>query len=92
MPYDVKRKDSVLIEAAQSAERHDLAVGDAQDRAEIVGDIDIGDLAEELAARVTRAGGEIDPDEIIEHQRLRRLREAGAADREAMFGGIEDPT
>ena len=43
-----------------------------------------------LSAGIAGAGGEVDAHEVVEHQRLRRLRELGAAVGQGVLGGIED--
>ena len=78
VPDNVHREDAVFIEAAEIAEGNHGVVGSGTHARERTIEIHICDVAE-IPAGVLASRGKINADEIIEDERLRRLREARTA-------------
>src|SRR5687767_11069318 len=73
VPDNVHRKDSMFVETSEGSRRNHRVWRGAQHTLQAPVDIDRGDVAHVLAARVPVPRGKVDANEIIEHERLRRL-------------------
>ncbi len=86
-----ERKYAVFVEAAEATERQNRLVGHADHVPQVPLHVDEGDVTQILAVcRINCARREIDPDKVIEDERLRRLSELNTALRERVPGRIED--
>lgn len=70
-PDWAKRKNTVLVETAKLAKRHDLVIRQRNQAGKIMAEIDKRRLADINTTAVILPGGEVNADTIIQCQRLR---------------------
>src|SRR5207247_80637 len=91
VPQLVQRKYYMLVEAPELAQLDDRVPRYGDDLAHGLMHVDKGDMAQIFSiGLVHRPGRKIDPDEIVEDERLRGLRKLGAAVGQVEFRGIEN--
>src|SRR5271156_313010 len=74
----VHREDAVFVETAEPAERDHRLLGDPHDVAEVLAHVDEAHMTQVLPRLVARSGRVEDSHEVVEHDRLRRLRPSHA--------------
>ena len=86
VPDDVHRKDPVLIERSETAQRDDRPLRDTKHARELLVEVDENDVAQILPGRlIDFASREVHANEIVEDERLRRLGKLLARRRKAML-------